>query len=73
MSIWIWILIGTSGVFAVSFVVSLAVAAVLARIGREVSELIEFEPWAPSSVTPAKEAAIDDTETQIASRHAHGG
>jgi hypothetical protein len=73
MSIWIWLLIGTGGAFAVSLVVSLAVAAILARIGREVSELIEFESWPSSSPTPSNEPATHDAEKQIASRHAHGG
>jgi hypothetical protein len=54
MSIWVWILLGIVGFFAVSLLVGLAVAAILANIGREFSELMEFEPLESS---PAKDPA----------------
>ena len=44
MSVWVWVSLAIAGFFAVSLLVGLAVAAVLANIGREFSRLIEFEP-----------------------------
>jgi len=46
MPVWTWIVIGSATVLALSVVASLAVAAILGRISREVSELLEPEPWA---------------------------
>jgi hypothetical protein len=56
MSIWVWILLGIVGFFAVSLLVGLAVAAILANIGREFSELMEFEPLESSPVKDPAES-----------------
>ena len=45
MSLWAWILIGATTVLALSVLASLAVAAILGRISREVSQLLEPEAW----------------------------
>jgi hypothetical protein len=45
MSVWFWILAGMGGLLAVSLVVGVSVAAILANIWREFSRLVEFEPW----------------------------
>jgi hypothetical protein len=50
MSVWLWILLGIIGFFAISLFVGLLVAAILANIGREFSQLIEFEPLESSPV-----------------------
>ena len=44
MSVWLWILVGVAGFFAASLLVGLFVAAILAKLGQEFSELIEFDP-----------------------------
>ena len=72
MSVWAWILIGTVGVLAVALVTSLAVAAMLATIGREASELIEFESHASPPLTRAIEPAADDAEQRVTGHRARG-
>jgi hypothetical protein len=44
MTLWWWIAIGTAVFLIVSAAFGLAVAAVLARISQEISELLESEP-----------------------------
>jgi hypothetical protein len=46
MSIWWWIGIGTGLFLALSALAALAIAAVLGRISRDISELFEDERWA---------------------------
>lgn len=60
MSVWLWILLGIVGLFALSLIVGLLVAAILANIGREFSQLIEFEPLASP---PAREPAESTSKT----------
>jgi hypothetical protein len=52
-----WILIGATTVLALSVLVSLAVAAILGGISREVSELLEPEAWGWAPGKPAKATA----------------
>jgi hypothetical protein len=49
-----WIAIGAATMLALSVLVGLAVAAILGRISREISELHEMEPWAVAPPTRAK-------------------
>ena len=56
VSLWMWLLIGSGGFFLVSLVVGLAVAAILANLGREVSN-VGVEPWASSPLTRARDAS----------------
>jgi hypothetical protein len=60
MSVWLWILLGIIGFFALSLLVGLLVAAILANIGREFSQLIEFEPLESS---PARGPAESTSKT----------
>ena len=53
MSLWAWILIGATTALALSLLVSLAVAAILGGISREVSQLLEPEAW---GLAPRKQA-----------------
>ena len=46
MSTWSWIGIGTGLFLALSALAALAIAAVLGRISRDISELFEDEQWA---------------------------
>jgi hypothetical protein len=50
MSIWLWVIVGIAAFFFLSVAVSLAVAAVLGRIGEEVTELLETELWSTASL-----------------------
>jgi hypothetical protein len=59
MPVLAWILIGATSLFALSALVSLAVAAILGGISREVSQLLEPEawglaPWKPTKATTAR-------------------
>jgi hypothetical protein len=58
MPVLAWIVIGAATVLSLSVVVSLSVAAILGRISREVSQLLEIEPcaWAPRKRTKAMAA-----------------
>ena len=56
MSVWLWTVLGIIGFFAVSLLVALFVAAILANIGREFSQLIEFEPLGSSPVRDQAES-----------------
>lgn len=61
MSLWASILIGVGVVFTVSLGVSLAVAAILSNIGREVSNLSHFVDFEPSAIgsTEDDEEAVE--------------
>ena len=72
MSVWFWVLLGIVGFFAVSFLVGLAIAAVLANIGREFSRLIEFEPSEAAPRTHASVGASRTAEQPLAGRGASG-
>lgn len=72
MSVWVWILIGTVGILAVSLVTSLAVASILATIGRQASELIEFDPRVSSPLTGTNEAGVEDAQQQVTGQRARG-
>jgi len=59
MPVWAWILIGATTVLALSVLVSLAVAAILGGISRDVSQLLEpeawgFAPWKQTKATTAR-------------------
>ena len=67
MSTWAWIAVGLGAFFLISVLLSLALAAILGRIGREASELFESALWAQDPRTrervepKAKTAsAVDD-------------
>jgi hypothetical protein len=46
------ILLAIAGFMVVACAVGIAVAAVLGRIGDQVTELLELEPWASAPLTP---------------------
>ena len=72
MSVWVWVSLAIAGFFAVSLLVGLAVAAVLANIGREFSRLIEFEALAAAPRTRATESESRTAEQPLAGRGASG-
>jgi hypothetical protein len=57
MPLWAWTLIGATTVFLLSALVGLAVGAILGSITREVSELLEMEPWSSAPLRHEKTAA----------------
>jgi hypothetical protein len=62
MSVWLWIMLGIIGFFAVSLLVGLLMAAILANIGREFSALIEFEPLKSPSLPDAAESTSETVQ-----------
>jgi len=65
MSLWFWVVLGILGFFAVSLLVALLVAAILANIGREFGELIEFEPWESSPATDPSESTPETARERL--------
>jgi len=57
MPVWASILIGATAVLGLSVLVSLAVAAILGGISRDVSQLLEPEAWAWAPRKQAKARA----------------
>jgi hypothetical protein len=57
MPLWAWTLIGATTVLVLSALVGLAVGAILGGITREVSELLEMEPWSSAPLRHEKTAA----------------
>jgi hypothetical protein len=51
MSTWAWVGVGLGAFFLIAALLSLAVAAVLGRISREASEILESELWAQVPLT----------------------
>lgn len=45
MSVWALLAIGTVGLLTLSAVIGLSLGAILGHISREVSELLDLEPW----------------------------
>lgn len=68
MSTWLWVLVGAAAFVSLSVVVSLALAALLGRIARETTELLEGEFWSSASLTrEVREEREAQTERQAAS------
>ena len=73
MSVWLWVLLGIIAFFAVSFLVGLFLAAILANIGRAFSELVEFEPVESSPLTDPAESTSETAEQHLVGGRATGG
>jgi hypothetical protein len=61
MTVWMWIGTGVAGVLALSLVLGIAMARILGKIGEEVNELLEAEPWTSAPLSR-------ETETLVAPR-----
>jgi hypothetical protein len=75
VSWWLWVVIGAGGFLVLSVAVSIVLAAILGRIGGEVSQLIETEVWTNAplerealEVPPRMEAPSSRSEHAAASR-----
>jgi hypothetical protein len=64
MTVWLWVVVGVMAFVALSTVVALAIASILAQIGRDVSELLEGELLATASAPLAREQAVEVEEDQ---------
>ena len=64
MTVWLWVVVGVTAFGALSIVVGLAIAAILAQIGRDVSELLEAELSATASAPLAREQTVEVEEEQ---------
>ena len=58
MSWWLWVAIGAGVFLVLSVAVSIVLAAILGRIGNEVSQLIETEVWTNA---PLEREAVEVT------------
>jgi hypothetical protein len=81
MSTWAWVGVGFGAFFLISVLLSLALAAILGRIGREASELFESVQWAQAPLTREQveaktktASAVDDQRKRrrVGRRHYHG-
>jgi hypothetical protein len=74
MSAWSWVIVGTAAFFLLSVAVSFALAAILGRIGQEVSELLE-EPnsWADAPLTREEVQAEQEAPTERAPVESRAG
>lgn len=65
MNAWSWAIVGAAAFFLFSVAVSFALAAILGRIGQEVSELLE-EPdlWATAPLAREEIQAEQDAPTE---------
>jgi hypothetical protein len=72
MSVWLWILLGIMGFFAVSLLAGLLVAAILANIGRESSRLMEFEPLESSPLIDTAESTSDPRQERLVGSRSSG-
>ena len=57
MPLWAWTVIGAGALLGFSVLVGLAVGSILGSISREVSELLEMEPWSSAPLKQEKTAA----------------
>ena len=59
MSLWVWIVVVTGTLLAVSLLVGLALAAILGSITREMSGLLELEEWTDAPLMDERLAATE--------------
>jgi hypothetical protein len=68
----VWILIGIASVLTLAILAALTVVVVLNRVGQEVSELLDLEPWASGplmrEVSFPTEHAEEHLEEHVAGR-----
>jgi hypothetical protein len=55
MTVWLWVVVGVTAFGALSILVGLTIASILAQIGRDVSELLDAELSATASSPLARE------------------
>jgi hypothetical protein len=65
VSWWLWVVIGATAFLVLSVAVSIVLAAILGRIGNEVSQLIETEVWTNA---PLEREALEESRPMDAPR-----
>jgi phosphate/sulfate permease len=55
MTVWLWVIVGVAAFLVLSVIIGLVIGAILAQIGREVSELLESELEASASTPLTRE------------------
>ena len=63
MSLWVWIVVVSGALLALSLLVGLALAAILGSISRELSELVELERWADVPLADERLAGMECEST----------
>jgi hypothetical protein len=66
---WLWVVIGAGAFLALSLAVSIVLAAILGRIGADVSQLIETEVWTNAPLE--REALEEPRPVDAPSRSEH--
>jgi hypothetical protein len=54
MTVWTWLAIGGAALILASAVVGLVIAAILGSLSRNVSQLLDAEPWSSMPLTRAR-------------------
>jgi hypothetical protein len=62
MTVWMWIGTGVAGVLALSLFLGVASARILGKIGEDVAELLESEPWTSAALTREGELLVTARE-----------
>jgi hypothetical protein len=73
MSSWTWAIVGAAVLLLLSGVIGLALAAILGRISREVSELLEPEFWASAPLAREEIQAEQEAPVERAPSSEHLG
>ena len=72
MSLWVWIVVVSGALLALSLLVGLALAAILGSISRELSELVELERWADAPLADERLAGMECEPTpSVSLRRSH--
>lgn len=71
MSTWAWVGVGLGGLLLIGTLLSLGVAAVLGRISREASEILESELWAQGPLTRERVEPKTKTASVVDRRKRH--
>jgi hypothetical protein len=58
MALWEWVLVGLTAALGLSAIAGLMLAAILGGISRDVSRMLETEPWAVTPPLRASRARI---------------
>jgi hypothetical protein len=57
MTVWMWIGTSVAGVLALSLFLGVGIARILGKIGEEVADLLEAEPWTSAPLTRETEVS----------------
>ncbi len=72
MPMWIWIAIGMGSFLGLAFLVGLALARVLGKIGLQIGEFYEREGWATLPPTRAAKDVEEQHPVEVEAKSSHG-